>query len=145
MSRLPAEIEIELLQSRIAAAVVSRLGQRAAELPHDVTERLRFAREQAVARARAARRETAPAAMVGVAGGVAVAGGSSSRWWRWTAVVPALALAAGLVLVEYWNYREQVLAAADIDAVLLADDLPPDAYADPGFVEFLKSPPGDES
>ena len=30
--------------------------------------------------------------------------------------------------------------AAEIDALLLSDDLPPGAYADPGFVEFLKKP-----
>jgi hypothetical protein len=28
---------------------------------------------------------------------------------------------------------------AEVDAALLTDDLPPSAYADPGFVQFLKS------
>jgi len=28
---------------------------------------------------------------------------------------------------------------AEVDAALLADDLPPAAYADAGFVQFLKS------
>jgi len=28
---------------------------------------------------------------------------------------------------------------AGMDAALLADDLPPAAYSDPGFVQFLKS------
>jgi hypothetical protein len=35
---------------------------------------------------------------------------------------------------------QQIQAAAEVDAVLLADDLPPEAYADPGFGEFLKLP-----
>ena len=39
--------------------------------------------------------------------------------------------------------RRQVVAAAEIDAALLTDDLPPDAYSDPGFAEFLRSPHGD--
>ena len=30
---------------------------------------------------------------------------------------------------------------AEIDAALLADDLPPKAYSDAGFAEFLKTPP----
>jgi hypothetical protein len=30
---------------------------------------------------------------------------------------------------------------ASIDAELLTDDLPPDAYTDPGFLVFLKSKP----
>jgi hypothetical protein len=54
--------------------------------------------------------------------------------------VPLLVLVAGLMLISQWTVREQVLAAADVDTVLLSDDLPPDAYADPGFTEFLKSP-----
>jgi hypothetical protein len=37
--------------------------------------------------------------------------------------------------------QEQVDAAAEIDAALLADDLPPAAYSDPGFLAFLKNPP----
>ena len=28
---------------------------------------------------------------------------------------------------------------AEVDAALLTDDLPPAAYADPGFLQFLKS------
>jgi hypothetical protein len=27
---------------------------------------------------------------------------------------------------------------AEVDAALLTDDLPPAAYADPGFIQFLK-------
>jgi hypothetical protein len=33
------------------------------------------------------------------------------------------------------------LAAADLDGSLLADTLPPAAYADPGFAEFVRSAP----
>jgi hypothetical protein len=56
------------------------------------------------------------------------------------ALLPLLVLLIGLVFIDQWNLREQVLAAADIDAVLLADDLPPAAYSDPGFAEYLRSP-----
>jgi hypothetical protein len=49
-------------------------------------------------------------------------------------------LTAGLVLIERLNNHEQIYAAAEIDAVLLADELPPSAYSDPGFGEFLKLP-----
>ena len=33
--------------------------------------------------------------------------------------------------------------AAEVDAALLGDDLPINAYRDPGFVEYLKAPPGE--
>jgi len=51
-----------------------------------------------------------------------------------------LALAAALVLVQTEQQDEQLRAAIETDAALLADDLPPSAYTDPGFAEFLKAP-----
>ena len=55
-------------------------------------------------------------------------------------MLPLLALAAGLIVIQRWHSSTQISAAAEIDASLLADDVPPDAYSDPGFVEFLKTP-----
>jgi hypothetical protein len=111
-----------------------------------VAERLRFAREQALARAQQVRRVTPVAA-----GGVSVVGlssrgaatlGSFVPWWqRAASVLPLVVLLLGLVVIDRWSTREQVLAAADIDAQLLADNLPPAAYSDPGFAEFLRSTP----
>lgn len=54
---------------------------------------------------------------------------------------PLIVLVAGLLAIEQWTMREQALAAAEIDATLLSDTLPPAAYSDPGFGEFLRSPP----
>jgi hypothetical protein len=48
-------------------------------------------------------------------------------------------LLAGLVLIERHYTRSQIDVAAEIDAAILADDLPPEAYRDRGFVEFLKT------
>ena len=45
-----------------------------------------------------------------------------------------------MLFIQHWSSREQVLAAAAIDALLLADELPVRAYTDPGFAEFLKAP-----
>ena len=56
-------------------------------------------------------------------------------------LLPLLALIAGLVLIQSEHVRRQVAAVAEVDADLLLDDLPPSAYSDPGFVEFLKHPP----
>lgn len=131
----------DVLQARLAARLAAGLGEQASNLPHDVAERLRFARELAVQRARE-QRVAVPAAVLvpGANGGAALLGGPPPRWWRLAAVLPLLVLVSGLVLINHWSAREQVLAAADIDSSLLADDLPPAAYADPGFAEFLKSP-----
>lgn len=123
----------DLLEARLGSRLAALLQESHGPLPHDVTERLRFAREQALARAR----REAGAAVVG-GGGAAVLGRLGSWWPRLGAALPLLFLVIGLFGVSEWNATEQAQAVAEIDAVLLADDLPPAAYADPGFVAFLK-------
>jgi Protein of unknown function (DUF3619) len=128
------------VEARLAAGMATALSARLAELPHDVTERLRFGREQALSRARAAR-------LASGTGVVAVGGGSAALSWRplwWhraASALPLVVLLGGLYLVNQWVLQEQVLAAAEIDALLLSDNLPPEAYSDPGFAEFLRSSP----
>lgn len=136
-------------ESRYARRIVSHLDHAAADLPHDLTERLRFARELAVQRARLARIAEAaaasrdqPARTASVRGEIPTPGAKPGaiRWWaRLAAVVPALALIGGLMLIQHQHVAAQIKAAADIDTALLADDLPPAAYADPAFSEFLKT------
>ncbi len=128
----------EAMQTRFALRVAARLTERSQDLGPDVTERLRFAREQALERARSARGAGAP---VTVARSGAVMLGAGSGWWlKIASVLPALALIAGLVLIQRWQDNAQVSVAAEVDAALLADDLPPTAYSDAGFAEFLKTP-----
>lgn len=143
MNALIYSPESEALQVRLASRFAQALNQQTASLPHDIGERLRVAREQAVARARATRLHTAGStSVVGrTAGGAATLGAPSPWWLKLATVVPLMVLVVGLVVIERVTLREQVLAAAQIDAVLLADDLPPGAYADPGFGEFMKAPP----
>ncbi len=134
------------VEARLAARLAAGLTVSAQQLPHDVTERLRFAREQALTRAQQVRRAApvaaAGGAVVGVsAHGAATLGGFSPWWQRTASVLPLLLLVMGLVVIDHWSVREQVVAAADIDAQLLSDNLPPAAYSDPGFAEFLRSTP----
>lgn len=137
----------QAIEARLAARLGAGLSELAQTLPHDIGERLRFAREQALSRAAEARRQapqarTAPeVSVVGVTnGGLALMGGSAPWWQRAAAMLPLLALVLGLLLIERQGELEQVRAAAEVDALLLADDLPPDAYTDPGFAAFLREP-----
>lgn len=131
-------------ESRFAFKVTARLSERSQDVSADVSERLRFAREQALERVRLARQASAApvAARLGITrGGAALLGGMSGWWFKLAAVLPVLALIAGLVSIQTLQDSAQISTAADIDAALLADDLPPDAYSDAGFAEFLKTPP----
>ncbi len=131
------------IEARLGTRLAAGLTARAELAPHDVTERLRFAREKALARAREVRL-AAPGgvSVVGMsARGGAVLGGFVPMWQRLASVLPLLLLVCGLVAIDRFAIREQVLAAAEIDAQLLSDDLPPAAYTDPGFAEFLRSGP----
>ena len=133
----------QAIEARLAARLAGALTLRLDALPQDVSERLRFAHEQAAGRARDVRRAaSAGSTVVGVsASGAGVLSGFVPWWQRAAAVVPLIMLVAGLLVIDRWAVREQVVAAADFDAQLLADDLPPAAYSDPGFAEFIRSAP----
>ena len=131
---------LDALQDRFGARVAAALAARTQQLPHDTAERLRVAREHALARARLVRAAQGASAVLAAGGGTATLGAPPPWWQRLVSVAPLLMLVAGLVLVQHLKQREQTMAAADIDARLLADTLPPAAYADPGFLEFLRQP-----
>jgi hypothetical protein len=133
--------DLDALQTRFALRVASRLGEQSEKLPHDLSERLRVAREQAVARARQVRlAEPATAPAFQVSQGSIALGQSPSGWLRLASVLPLMLLVLGLVLIQHLHNQAEIHAAAEVDAALLADDLPPEAYGDPGFVVFLKQP-----
>lgn len=129
------------IEARFGLRVGALLEEQTRQTPHDISERLRVAREQALARARSARTATAQAEVPLSAGPTAVLGGRQSGWLRFASLVPLILLIAGVMLIDEWHDRAQIEATADVDVALLADDLPPDAYSDAGFVEFLKEDP----
>jgi len=127
----------EAQQLRYARRIAACLSQNAEGLDGDIAERLRFARERALERARALR--TDPAAVGRTRGGAAILG---AGWWlKLASVLPFVVLLAGLVLIQQSQTRAQISTAAEVDAALLSDDVPPAAYSDAGFIEFLKTPP----
>lgn len=128
------------IQDRFGRAVTARLSESASTLPYDISERLRAARMQALGQRRVSQTATAPHVMSH--GGAATLGfgdGEGNLWHRLAALIPLLFLIAGLVAVNMLNDDFDAKELADIDAAILTDDLPPAAYTDAGFVQFLKS------
>jgi hypothetical protein len=147
LTNLSPDRRREVLQERFARRVAAALtAQQAAAPRRDIEERLRVAREQALARqprTREAAQTAEASAVVATGGGTAALGGGDSPsptpWWlRLSSLLPLGLLLAGLVLIDRHYTRAQIEAAAEVDAALLTDELPPDAYRDPGFAEFLK-------
>lgn len=135
MNATPSSIDpgdLDRLESRLGSRLAAALSVSLSNLPPDVESRLRFAREQAL------QRRAAPAVVGVSAGGAAVLGRLAPWWPRFGALLPVVVLAAGVWAVADHRQREAVTVATQIDGALLVDELPPQAYADPGFVAFLK-------
>jgi hypothetical protein len=131
----------DILQDRFAHKAVSYLSMGASEMPHDVSERLRAAREQAVAKRKIAKIQTA-ASVLSHGGSASLTWGSSDglSWWgKIGSVMPLVALVIGMLTINSIQNDNRAQEVAEVDAALLTDDLPPAAFSDPGFVQFLKS------
>ena len=133
------QYQTQILQDRYGLKIAARLSVGAAELPHDISERLRVARVQALAK----RKAHAPAqtSSVVASGSTAVLGTGDEglNWWGLVAsVLPLLALVIGLVTITAIQDENRAREVAALDSALLVDDLPPAAYADPGFLQFIK-------
>lgn len=130
-------------QDAFGLAIAARLNTACLELPHDVSERLRAARTRAVAARLIQQPRTQTAQHVTVQGGVGMlhfGDEGLSLWSRLAAFLPLIALVAGLALIQNLLDDHRANELAEVDAVMLSDDLPPTAYADPGFLQFLKMP-----
>jgi hypothetical protein len=128
-------------QDGFGRQVAARLTLGTAELPYDISERLRAARTQAMAKRKLVSAQAAPAALAN-GGGTATLGfpDEGVSWWnRIASALPLLVLAAGLVTIHVVQNERRASEVAEVDAAILTDDLPPAAYADPGFTQYLKS------
>lgn len=129
-------------QERFGNLIAARLSESANELPHDITERLRASREQSVARRRKEATFSAPA-NTALAGTMNVRlGNSEGGWWsRLASALALLTLVGGMVVIS--DFQDDLRAAelAEVDAELLTDELPPSAYTDPGFAQYLRLNP----
>lgn len=117
-------------------AVAARLAAGTDELPYEVSERLRAARVRALQARKQAASRTAPVVLG--SRGTASLGEEFGLWARIASVLPLLVLAAGLVAIHSFHSDRRDVELAEVDAALLTDELPPAAYADPGFAQFLK-------
>jgi hypothetical protein len=102
------------------------------ELPPATCDRLRAARERALAVQRVPVRQSILAAA-----GSFVQHQVESLNLRQLGL--ALLVAVGIVTYTYWSADQSIAEIEAIDSALLADDLPISAFTDSGFIAWLKS------
>jgi hypothetical protein len=122
------------------------LDENAASVPPATVDRLAAARRAALARKKP---ETVAVAAPVFVPALAGAGGMSgmpqvelpqrrrSRFGRFALAWPLAALVVSLVAIAYWEDQQRTAELADIDAAMLSDDLPLNAYLDHGFNAYL--------
>jgi hypothetical protein len=137
------------IQDQFGLRIAAQLNSAALELPHDISERLRAARTRAVAARLKSQTHLQTSTAVVHQNGAALLhfGGDEGLniWSRLASLLPLIALVAGLALIQNIMDDDRANELAEIDSALLIDDLPPAAYADPGFLQFLKNPIAIES
>jgi hypothetical protein len=109
-------------------------------LPHDITERLRVARQLALAQRKPLMQlRLAKNAHVNNDGSLTAPADEGLNLWSILAsALPLLALVVGLMTIQWVQQDNVTSEIAAIDSALLTDELPPDAYTDAGFAQFLK-------
>lgn len=129
------------IQETFAKAVIARLDESTTALPHDISERLKVARTQALSRRKVVA-DVAVTQLVSQQGSQAslqMGSGLRNFWTQLGSWLPLLVLVTGMVVIEFaqddWTAQE----IADVDTELLTDALPPAAYTDPGFAQFLRN------
>lgn len=120
-------------EPQFGSRIRQALNRRALEIAPATLERLRAARERALAVQKAEQ----PDRVLSLAGGAhhdaGGWGGFSIRW-----LVPAAVLVAGLSAIYVWQQTFRVAEVEEVDTRLLTDVLPIDAYLDRGFQAWLK-------
>jgi len=129
------------LQDRQGLKLASYLSLGTDELPHDISERLRVARIQALSQRKISKMKSAHS-VVPNGGSAALTWGHEEGlglWGRIGSIVPLIALVVGLLFINSIQNDNRARELAEVDVAILTDVLPPAAFADPGFIEFLKA------
>ena len=125
----------DAMQHRFGLLVGSMLDASAERIPADIDQRLRAIRFQALQR----QPKTASGWTLLSWGRGSAALGAERPGWRLALglalAVPVLVL--GLRVAQVQQQETSLHQIADIDTALLLDDLPPQAYLDPGFKRYL--------
>ena len=125
-------------EARFASRIRQTLNYGLKDISPAASRRLEAARHLALARQKHVTLEMAPV-------------GAKAATFRLTPQTPilkqafaVLALLLGMWISFYWHSDQYVTELEAVDTALLADDLPPDAFLDSDFFEWLKDDSSEE-
>ncbi|CAB3791490.1 hypothetical protein LMG28614_03328 [Paraburkholderia ultramafica] len=135
---------LETKELEFARQVRRALDENAASIPPATVDRLAAARRAALARKKP-ETVSAPVFVPALAGAgmpdgfrqVEIPQRRRSPLRRFALAWPLAALVVSLIGIAYWEDQQRTAELADIDAAMLSDDLPLNAYLDHGFNAYL--------
>jgi len=133
----------ETQADQFGRASAALLSQGAQNLPAGIQGRHHAARMKALSVRKAEKILVQKPVFAGSAG--SWSSGSNGIWDTVGWVAPLAVLVFGLIGIAQWQDESRINDIAEVDAALLSDDVPPDAYADSGFLAFLKNGPLSDS
>ena len=125
-------------EERYAYRVRQTLNFGLKDIPPAASRRLEAARHLALARQKQAAPQLVPAGT----GVLSLRTGVYTPYFKQALAVIALLL--GMWISFYWHSVQYVTELEDVDSALLTDDLPPDAFLDNDFFEWLKDDSSEE-
>jgi hypothetical protein len=127
-------------QFGLASAALLRSGT----LPKEIKDRLYAARMKAISLKKPEKLRVRKHALASSSGNWS-SGSSNPIWDTIGWLAPLVVLVFGLIGIAEWQGDSRIKDIAEVDAALLSDEVPPDAYADRGFMAFLKNGPLSDS
>ena len=119
--------------------LAAQLNVSSQDLGHDISERLRVSRQLALKSRPMPQRLMRHSLAVQANGTLSGLPDEGLNLWRiLVSALPLLALVSGLMFIQNLQQDLAETDIASLDSALLLDELPPDAYTDPGFVQFMK-------
>ena len=125
-------------EERYASRVRQALNHGLNDIPPTASRRLEAARHLALSR----QKQTAPKMVLIHAGSLSFSSPSNLPYLKQLMAIAALLL--GMWISFYWQSTQYVSALEEVDSALLADDLPPEAFMDNDFFEWLKDDTSEE-
>ena len=133
----------EIQADQFGRASAALLNQSTQNLSAGIKDRLHAARMKALSVRKPEKAFIQKPAFAGITGNWNF--GSNGIWDTVGWIAPLVVLVFGLIGIAQWQDDARINDIAEVDAALLSDDVPPDAYADSGFLAFLKNGPLSDS